>query len=298
MSIRKPNISKVIILSIKIKIQHYVPKFYLKSFSTIRNNNLYCFDKFKPKYFLVNIKKIGCEKYFYDTSIDTNQLVEKGLAQMESLCNIAYNKLIKKGKLECLTEDDKYSIAILIATQQMRTKKVRGEIKANIKRLTEFIPDKVLTKELEEELKDANTEESIKSMQIDLIADYQLSANILFKMKWILLKNETTMPYWTSDHPITLYNPVNQPFNLGLLCTGIQIRFPLNPKLCLCLCDPNLYCFYPDNLKAENVQNIIFQNSLQFIYSKRHIFSNNNDFSLAEKMINKNRLKKDNNKNK
>jgi hypothetical protein len=39
------------------------------------------------------------------------------------------------------------------------------------------------------------------------------------------------------------------------------------------------------NVEIDNIQHIIFINSLQVISSTRHIFSKNDDFSLAEDMI-------------
>jgi hypothetical protein len=52
----------------KTKIQHYVPRFYLKNFSKKKKGEFFlnCFDKSDQRQFEENIRKIGSEKYFYD----------------------------------------------------------------------------------------------------------------------------------------------------------------------------------------------------------------------------------------
>ena len=47
---------------------HYVPKFYLKQFSTMKKKeyHIYTFDKYTMKHFKTNINNVACEDYFYD----------------------------------------------------------------------------------------------------------------------------------------------------------------------------------------------------------------------------------------
>ncbi|RXA17255.1 DUF4238 domain-containing protein [Methanosarcina sp. MSH10X1] len=47
---------------------HYVPKFYLRQFSTMKKKeyHIYTLDKYTKKYFKTNIKNVACEDYFYD----------------------------------------------------------------------------------------------------------------------------------------------------------------------------------------------------------------------------------------
>jgi hypothetical protein len=52
----------------KVKLQHYVPQFYLKNFAS-KNKKTYsinCFDKINEKQFTSNVTNIACESYFYD----------------------------------------------------------------------------------------------------------------------------------------------------------------------------------------------------------------------------------------
>ncbi|AYK13852.1 MAG: DUF4238 domain-containing protein [Methanosarcina flavescens] len=47
---------------------HYVPKFYLKQFSTIKKKeyHIYTLDKYTMRHFKTNINNVACEDYFYD----------------------------------------------------------------------------------------------------------------------------------------------------------------------------------------------------------------------------------------
>ncbi|AKB32417.1 hypothetical protein MSSIH_1727 [Methanosarcina siciliae HI350] len=47
---------------------HYVPKFYLRLFSTMKKKEyyIYTFDKYTMKNFRTNIENVACENYFYD----------------------------------------------------------------------------------------------------------------------------------------------------------------------------------------------------------------------------------------
>lgn len=70
----------------KVKNQHYVPRFYLNFFSN--NSKLWCFDKTNSKNFETNINKIASEKYFYDDALidqlTGEQTLEKTLSEMEN----------------------------------------------------------------------------------------------------------------------------------------------------------------------------------------------------------------------
>jgi hypothetical protein len=275
----------------KIILQHYVPRFYLKNFSFKKEKGhlVNCFDKVLLKKFTVDIRKIGCEKQFYDTSFDTEQVIEKRLGQHESKFNVVCDKIIKTEDLESLSEEERKTTAFLIASQWLRTREQREIIQDGIKQLTERLSKEKLSASLENRLKKAATDESVKMMHLQTINETPEYVEILLDMKWVLLKNKTDSPYWTSDNPVTLYNPMNlSPYgNLGLVCRGIQLFFPLNSTVSICLCDPTSYVF-PQRYEVKDIQNIIFQNHLQVKYSTRHIITTEGDFSLADKMIKNN----------
>lgn len=263
----------------KIEIQHYVPRFYLKNFAKLmgKSHIINCLDKPTSNKFPIDIKKIGCEKFFYDTSKDTEQVIEKFLAHYESQFSVAYKKLIEKKDLLQLSDAEKEMIAYFLATQWMRTKSSRDDIEETIRKLEDRFSTEQLAPVFKKQIDDAKTEESIKNLHIrTIIQAVPMVAQIILKMKWTLVLNKTEMSYWTSDNPVTLYNKLDLfPYgNLGLTSKGIQF-----------VCDPVMFSFMPVKLETMDVQTVIFENHLQVIWSTRHIFSLEEDFSLAEKIL-------------
>jgi len=112
---------------------------------------------------------------------------------------------------------------------------------------------------------------------------------MLLGLQWILLENKTEMPLWTSDNPISKFNPNRtSPYmgNLGYLSPGVQIYFPLSSHLCLSLCDIGQYGLLPSGkMFMYSTENVIYQNHIEFDCSIRHVFSEDNNFELAEKIL-------------
>lgn len=274
----------------KIKIQHYVPRLYLRNFSTKKKSDFFinCFDKPEEKIFSTNIENIGCEKYFYNTSNDTNQSIEKQFGNWESTLKTAYDEIIQLENLKKLSTLKLKSLAMFFIIQYYRTKEARERIRDTVQQVKEKLSKDKLSNELKEQLIDIDSEETIKQMHIaSVISMIRNGMKIIPYMKWILLKNKTSMSFWTSDNPVTPYNPIDlSPFgNLGLKNRGIQLYFPLTPYLILLICDPETYELLPSFVLIDDKENVIFQNSLQVFWSTRHIFSINDDFSLANKVL-------------
>lgn len=112
-------------------------------------------------------------------------------------------------------------------------------------------------------------------------------ARMVVNMKWVLIKNKTDYSLWTSDNPITRWNPNDLGLygNMGFLSRGIEIHFPLSPDLSLCICDPVQYAAIPSTNDAIDKENVVFQNWLQVSRSTRFLYSKINDFSLADKIL-------------
>lgn len=105
-------------------------------------------------------------------------------------------------------------------------------------------------------------------------------------MKWILLSNQTSQPFWISDNPIFRYNPRKSNFmgNLGLQSAGVQVHFPVSSTLAIAVCDPFDYSEEGSELEAL-LDHVQFNNSGQVVNSERYFFSIDEDFSMAREMI-------------
>ncbi|WP_135667218.1 DUF4238 domain-containing protein [Halorhabdus rudnickae] len=149
------------------------------------------------------------------------------------------------------------------------------------KGIAEFIPD--------EEFEQLGTEEFARAIQNETLRENSIeTAEIFLNKNWTLLENKTGTPFWTSDHPLCLHNQRDfGPFrgDLGIENQGIEIYFPLSPKYMLGILDPedfeDIYAKMPV-IDGGIVDNF---NSLQVSQSNRQLFSAEDDFTLAEEML-------------
>lgn len=270
----------------RIKMEHYVPRFYLRNFSINANGKaLYCFDKNTCKKFIGNVKNVACERYFYDIP-KQGQSVERSFAKVEPLFNAVCSKLIATNDINSLKWDERVTLASFIAIQEIRTRETREWLKELCEKVKGKLSKHNLPKYLEKQLEEITTEEGNKELHLAMLKEVRNFVNAMFGMKWILIENKTRMLLWTSDHPINRYNPIEDRIgNLGFLSRGIQIFFPLTPRLGICLCDLVEYFRYPERMSTTDMDNIRFQNHLQTKWATRFIFSQDDDFSLAEEIL-------------
>lgn len=178
-------------------------------------------------------------------------------------------------------------ISYYVAAQELRTKEFREMLRDMVHQLRTVLSEERMSEELKMKLNKAVTQESIQSLQIAMLAGIPRFADIFRAMKWVLFKNYTNIGLWTSDNPISRYSkPSLRPHgNTGLMSKGIQVYFPLAPRLGLGFGDPKLYAHVPSEYNMTDPDFIVFQNWLQTMRSTRHIFSPNSDFSLAERVV-------------
>lgn len=266
------------------KNQHYVARLYLRQFAyeSGKNPHIYAFDKATRRVIRPSIKNVAADLHFYETS-DTG--VERLLGRVENGFMPAYRLLREAPSLDAIGTNDRVVIALFLAVQLIRTVEFRAQLKSMTAQVNQWSKrhghnlDPSYTTIAEEQCREIQVS-SIRTMVPDF-------AETMGQMKWIRLRNQTSMPFWTSDHPINFYNPRPSEIrgNLGLKCRGIQIFFPLSPTLTLCLCDPIDYRALPNDGVADDVQNVIFQNDLQLRSSTRFILSRSGDFALATEIL-------------
>lgn len=280
-------------MEVKIKLQHYVPQFYLANF-VIRpkKSTVYCYDKPKSKSFLVSVKNIASETYFYDKEKDSQQTIEKAFSVLEGSFKPIYDKVLSSGNLDSLTETERQTIALFVATQELRTREHRETIADMLRQAKARLYKENLTEEFKQkyEIDKWDSEEQIKSLHLVGLKQASRYAEYILNMKWILFGNRTRMPFWTSDHPINRFNQIDaKPYgNLGLLSKGIEIHYPLNPKIVLSFYDSTIYQNFPSRNEIDDLNNVVFENWLQVANSTRYIFSNMTDFALAQKILKEN----------
>jgi len=283
-------------MSQTVKMQHYVPRFYLSYFAVDPSKDtpqVYCYNKPDRSQFKTSVTNIAGETYFYEPP--GYQPFETTLAEIEAeFCN-AYDELLDSRSLDALDENDRSAIAYSITIQELRTREKREEFHETVTKLREHLEGESMTEEMEEqmdELQDMDSEEGAREFQIDLIKNRGWEmAEHYFDLKWVLIENETQQPFLSSDHPIARHNSNDfGPYgNLGLKNRGIQVYFPLSPDLSLGFIDPVEFADVPRNLTLheddDGTEHVAFQNSLQVRSATRHVISNQDDFSLVEEYL-------------
>lgn len=158
---------------------------------------------------------------------------------------------------------------------------------------------------LEQALKDKNTsqevidkygsvsENELKYIHGKMIFDNKAILDVAKTFSnhiWILIKNKTTQPFFTSDNPIGTAEHVHNPYvsMSGLSSKGVEVYFPLSPDLMLVMYEKT----YHHNISSKNyriievdeLDIIAYYNSQCVINSSRCVFSQTNDFSIIEEM--------------
>lgn len=306
---------------IKPKKQHYVPKLHLKHFANPTGKKkyyTYYFDKKSEIVHKSNINNAAMENYFYGKDA-IGQIIEYSLSLFE-------NNINKRIYRELISSEDpivfeipghKFLFAQFVAVQILRTKNHLEDIKVHSKKLKEIILEGnpgFEDKELGREVHQMDSEEAIRELQLLAFSEKNVKglARIFTNQKWVLLVNNTPIPFWTSDNPVARFNPFDlYPYsNMGFLSRGMQVYFPLSTKLCLCILDPEIYRTYNkmekidplylelhkmkvDKVDINCIMDVIFINSLQVKECYRQVFSKTRDFGLAEEMVKANPRIKD-----
>jgi len=98
------------------KRQHYIPQFYLKSFS----QPTYRFDKTNDSIEQRNPRTIGMEKNFYDVNGLPHGTIEDFLSKHDDKFSKAYHRLIETQDLDTLTQEQNTDFFLFLGTQFLR----------------------------------------------------------------------------------------------------------------------------------------------------------------------------------
>lgn len=259
------------------KKQHYIPKFYLKRFSMNEDEKTIGLYNLSNKKFITNasIQTQGYKNYFYDKDGEVEDALEKMENQIARLFNFwTKEKLLYPPP----TETNGYTLLKrFILYQAYRvpksgedyTKSVNEKLKVFLK---EYKPE--LAKKFEGYR--IEFEEPVLIMLSNAIEHEHL----LDFMDCRFLVNLSPLPFLTSDNPVIFYNQLMEKANsyagaTSLVTKGLQIFYPIHPRLMICLYDPKVYDFGKGSkncIETESIEEIHQLNGLQFINSSSQLF--------------------------
>lgn len=275
-------------MSNKPILQHYVPRFYLRYFSTPETKDskqpqLWVFSREKKDNnppFISGIHNIAAERYLYsplDLNGQRNWKTEEKLGRIEGLLSRVWNQLANNF-VDLKHETLRKGIALFLATLHLRNPTMINEGKEIHKKIVGYVesfPPKFFNDKLMEEFG------SYKNVQEDFFHRFFIDsinglgkevADEFLKKRWSIISSEEPA-FITSDTPIVMGNPDHEIF--GIKTPGTSIMFPISPTRLLILDDlfdqpQNQY--YPLNSNGPGYINyLIWINTKKFMFSSRNI---------------------------
>lgn len=319
----------------KTKKQHYVPRCYLENFSIPDTYKINVYDKITKISRINNINDVASENFFYDVkfsdiftediihelsnigvsidNLDNEQYIEHYLSEaIEGTFSTILRDTISKVKSattwylkNCffISEEQKMNLSICLAVQYVRTRSVREGILESSDCMLQLLDDINANQELKDSM--IISQENLKLIHGQMLFDNENIFNLassFYSLKWVLGINKTSRHFYTSDSPIGTKAHINHPFLSmnGLDSPGVEVFFPISPEIILVMYDGEYHKEIVDKDRTywiiSEEDNVNYYNSLSVIRSHRCIFSDKNDFTLIEKMINRNPLIFENNK--
>ena len=173
----------------KTKRQHFIPRFYLKSFG----DRLFCYDKLEDRVIPTNIRSIALGKYFYEVEGLDDGLIEKFLAENETKFSRAYYELLGKKDITKLSSESQDSLFRFIAVQFLRTEQYRLQLEDITSQALTTFAKKI--GRLPHSLKISYDPATIKVMHIEIILGHsRQSAQIFADKKWEIIEASGDIP--------------------------------------------------------------------------------------------------------
>lgn len=252
--------------------QHYIPRFYMKPFSVIKNEGtkkekaLISFYQFKDNLFRKNVPtaSICSEKYFYDQ----DGKIENNLAKKESewgriISKLNCDKQLTKKEISSVREFAIYQIirtkATLLHNQAMAMSMLTGILYEQ--------NDGANRRTVEEVVKENVKEKITPEYNLDLVNDI---LPIIADLEMSVLKNKTDTYFITSDVPVIVINPLRI-HGAGLSDIGIVIFFPISQQNLILLYDSKFYGKI--NEEIENCDIVNSFNKYQYIGADERVLA-------------------------
>ena len=252
--------------------QHYVPQFYLKFFSPIKNGNyVYCFDKKSKKSFKTNVRRLCYEIGFYEVANKPRKPIEGAFNNQETECSKIFKKVINTEDMRVLTMAELAEFLGFLVVFKQRTKK-RREIVTQARKIW---LDKVNSQfsDWEVVMNSDNWQQTDHLFSMVDLREEEMKQ--LLKNNWILVVNQTKIPFLTSDDPliqqlISRDKRFSEPY--------VKYYFPLTPQI-LIFSEPlignNVRCqkvVTTDENIVKSANCLTYKNALRFVISKDNCF--------------------------
>lgn len=309
-------------MSKNTKKEHYVPRFYLENFANLSKNQkqfkIYVFDKQNLRSFPSDIKDIATSNYFYDYPADIvgekyKKVLDEFLDKHEKKVSPFIKKLrsdiyercetrsehpkviTRKKKEKVITRKKRDFLSIILAVQILRVPKFRvllrdlkehgkeqGIIQDNIQFLLDQ-DDRVFSKDIEKIIDKLHSEEYMIFVQSLFLVEPEHLATIFSNHIWNIGINNTSIPFYTSDNPVTQIPHLGT----GYASEEIEILFPIDSQIILIIRpETHSKSNKKSNGKLVNLEekDVIEYNKAQIYCSERFIYCQKSTFDLVQQI--------------
>ncbi|EMO41223.1 DUF4238 domain-containing protein [Leptospira noguchii] len=287
--------------------QHYVPQSYLKNFYKPNSEQVAVFDLTTSKKFSTDTINIAQERFFYDLppklekEFGVVQFMEKFFHPSESNGKEIRDKIIIEAASNPrinLTEKERFLLSNYIVLQYFRTKEFRNYYVEITEKTYEHVAKLQLTlvdpELLKEPFRIKFNEVHLPVHQARFLLDVGNILDISLRLSnhgWLILKNDTKIPFITSDNPVFLI-PHKQDMLLshsGLLSEGIELIYPISPGFILIIFDSSFFKkFNSSDIIVSDINDayvISYYNSAQLISSSRQLYSNSDNWEHIQQIL-------------
>lgn len=226
-------------------LQHYVPKFMLRRFSSGARELVHAFDKHQDKIFAFSTSKkskvgVAAERAIYDFDFQGVPLtLEPALSSLETKAAEVTARVIAAQALPPAWHEERAILASFMAVQLVRTKAMMATLDDLSSRMEEFFRAEGTPEEFfQPDPLVGSKENARKAHYAALITNASRDwAPLLLQKVWHLIKTTDDTPFFMGDHPVVRFNDPNAEGRgkLGLASIGVQLYFPLSSTLALSL---------------------------------------------------------------
>jgi hypothetical protein len=253
--------------------QHYIPQFYLKQFSNNQDRlTVGVFNRKNDVFFAkAPIKGQASKKHFYGKDLIIENFFGKHEGQWARVIANITNEwnVLNRNSVEYS------SLLTFLGTIAMRTPTAINLIQEQFELADKIISNKhPLTEPLS-----LNNLEAIRESFKMIIPVVKCLSDLDYK----IIKNESAIPFITSDHPLVRYNKLYVSKKMkfsktGFSTIGLIIFFPLSSNTMLILYDGGAYNIGPKRksiFKITNKEEAKLLNTFQFINQKGQVYFDN-----------------------
>ncbi|RUT43271.1 DUF4238 domain-containing protein [Paenibacillus anaericanus] len=260
---------------------HYVPKFYLRNFST-NKKNIGAFFLEKNLYIPnTSIKSQACQDYLYGE----DGSIEEMFSKLEGQAAQIIKQIIETQSVPDRNSEEHHLLLLFMLLSEARNLKSADSISNLIDTQMKVILKMKLEHGQLPDVSHETLEKTSFSHEIPNLLPIQSTIKIypvLLDLNCCLIINKTDRQFITSDNPLVRYNLmyIRRNYHLrgyGLGNMGIQLFFPISPNLCICIFDHILYDCSVDtngNIIVNRGKQIDELNKLVYLNSYKTLFFN------------------------